>query len=117
VSALYGAVIAEHAKHPRNLGTIDSPDLRGEGVNPLCGDKVTLELRVADGRIAEARYSGEACMVALASASVLTEILGGLPLDEARALPDSTLLAALQTELRPSRIQCALLPMQILRKL
>jgi nitrogen fixation NifU-like protein len=117
VSALYGAVIAEHTKNPRNEGSLDNPDLRGEGLNPLCGDKVALELRVADGRIAEARYSGEGCMVSLGSASVLTEILLGKSLDEAAALQDATLLAALQTELRPSRVQCAVLSLQVLRDL
>jgi nitrogen fixation NifU-like protein len=115
--SLYGPVIAEHARSPRNFGALEAPDLCAEAVNPLCGDKLRLEIKLADDRISEVRFRGEGCQVALASASVLSEMIGGKPLDEARALSEAALLQALRTELRPSRAQCALLCLQALRKL
>lgn len=115
MSALYGDLIAEHYRRPRNKGALARADLAHEGVNPLCGDRVRLELRVERGRIAEAGFSGDACMVATASASLLTERLRGLLLAEAAQVSRDEVLAALQTTLRPARVSCALLPLDVLR--
>ena len=114
-ASLYGPVVADHAKHPRNQGALQQPDLAHEAVNALCGDRIRLELHLREGRIGAAGFQGEGCMVALAAASVLTELVQGLSLVEAAALPDATLLAALQAQLRPSRIGCATLPLVALR--
>lgn len=116
MSAPYGEVVADHARHPRNRGRFDAPHVAHEGLNPLCGDRVRLELQLAQGRISAARFDGEACMVALAAASLLTELLPGLSPEDARALPDERLLSALQATLRPSRVACATLPLQVLRE-
>jgi nitrogen fixation NifU-like protein len=116
VSALYGEVVAAHFRRPHNQGPLASPDVSQEGLNPLCGDRVRIELRLRDGRIDEARFQGDACMVAVAAASLLTELLRGLSPDEARALPAERLLAELRTDLRPSRRACALLPLDTLRE-
>ncbi len=113
---LYGDVVADHGRNPRNRGAMESPDLVREGVNPLCGDRVRIELRVRDERIEAVRYQAEACMVSIAAASILSGILTGLPLARARAIPDAELLGALKTELRPARVGCALLPLQVLRE-
>jgi len=112
---LYGEVIADHARNPRNRGALESPDAAHEGVNPLCGDRVRIELRIRDRRLAALRFQAEACMVSIAAASILGDLLNGVPVEAARKLADAELLAALRTELRPSRVSCALLPVQILR--
>jgi nitrogen fixation NifU-like protein len=116
MSSLYGAVVAEHFRSPRNRGSFPAPDAASEGTNPLCGDRIRIELRIDKGRIAAARFRGEACMVAIAAASLLTGMLEGLPLAEAASLPDERLIAALETPLRPSRIGCAALAIQVLRE-
>jgi nitrogen fixation NifU-like protein len=116
MSSLYGPVVDAHHRNPRNRGALEVPDLVREGLNPLCGDRVRIELRFDGGRIAQARFDGEACMIALAAASVLTEMVQGLTPAEIAALPDETLLAALQTQLRPSRIGCATLALHVLRE-
>ena len=116
MSALYGEVIADHYKRPRNRGELESPDAAHEEVNPLCGDRIRIELRLSAGRIAEARFRGEACMVAIASASLLTELVRALPEEEAAALPLARFLEELRAELRPSRLACAELPLSALRK-
>ena len=113
--ALYGELIADHARNPRNRGVLDSPDAADEGVNPLCGDRVRIELRVRSGRIEAMRFEAEACMVTIAAASVLSELLSGVAVESARAIAESDVLTALRTELRPSRMGCALLPLQVMR--
>ena len=110
----YGELIAEHARNPRNREPLDSPDAAFESVNPLCGDRVRVELRIRDGHIEAMRFQADACMVSIAAASILSEMACGLSLDAVRTLPDTSLLDALQTELRPSRVACALLPLQAL---
>jgi nitrogen fixation NifU-like protein len=113
---LYGDVVADHARNPRNLGRLEKPDVSREGVNPLCGDRVRIDLRLLDGRIERMRFEASACMVTVASASILSGLLSGAPVAGALALADAELLGALGTELRPSRVGCALLPLQVLRE-
>jgi nitrogen fixation NifU-like protein len=115
MSALYGEVIAEHFRRPRNQGSLERADAAHEELNPLCGDRVRIELRLSEGRIVEARFRGDACMVTIASASLLTERVRGLSLADASGLSRDEVLGALQTELRPARVACALLPLEALR--
>jgi nitrogen fixation protein NifU and related proteins len=113
--SLYGEKVAGHAKDPRNQGALEKPDAAGEGINPLCGDKLRMQLRLADGRISAVRFQAEACMISIAAASILSELLPGMSVEEARAFPRERLLAALETELRPSRVGCAALSLQVLQ--
>ena len=84
---LYQQVILDHSRNPRNFGTLDSPTHRAEGHNPLCGDEMTLELRVDEERcVCDARFAGRGCAISTASASLLTEALQGKSVDEAEAL-------------------------------
>ena len=115
MSGLYGEVIAEHFRRPRNQGRLDSPDASHEDVNPLCGDRLRIELRIDGDRIAAARFRADACMVATAAASLLTGFVEGLSLDQAQQFPRERLLDALGAPLRPSRLSCATLPLDVLR--
>ena len=112
----YGATILEHARHPRNVGTIEGADISRESLNALCGDRVRIELRVRDGTVADARFKGDACAITVAAASLLTEMIRGRPLAAAESLTDEAMLAALEAEIRPGRIACALLPITALRE-
>ena len=114
--SLYGGAIAEHARNPRHRGELQAPDAVHQGTNPLCGDRVRIEVHLRDGRVAEMAFQADACMVSVAAASILGDLVSGAPLEEARAMSDAQLLAALQTELRPARVGCALLPLQVLRE-
>jgi nitrogen fixation NifU-like protein len=113
--SLYGEKVADHAKNPRNQGALEQADAAGEGVNPLCGDRLRMQLQLEGGRISAVRFQAEACMVSVAAASILSELLPGLSVEEARAFPREKLLQALQTELRPSRVSCAALSLQVLQ--
>jgi len=83
---LYREVILDHNKNPRNRGRLEGADRSAEGYNPLCGDHVTVFLKIRDGRVAEATFEGSGCAISTASASLMTESVKGKTLDEAKAL-------------------------------
>lgn len=111
----YGDVIHEHSRHPRNYGPLEAPDYRGEDVNPFCGDRVRIELALTDGAVRVARFQGDLCAISKAASSLLTEIAIGLTLDQLRAMSDERLLQSLDATIPPARVQCALLPLRVLR--
>jgi nitrogen fixation NifU-like protein len=83
---LYQEVILDHNRRPRNFGPLPAANRRAEGNNPLCGDRVTVHLDVADGRIRDVAFEGAGCAISTASASLMTETLKGRSVEEARAL-------------------------------
>lgn len=112
----YQAQILDHYKHPHNRGLLEPSTHRGRESNPLCGDDITLSLRV-DGsdRIEEVRFDGEGCAISMASASLLTDALKGKTTAEAAGLDRPAVLASLGVPLSAVREQCALLPLRALR--
>jgi nitrogen fixation protein NifU and related proteins len=83
---LYQEVILDHNRRPRNFGPLPTANRRAEGHNPLCGDRVTVYLDLAGGRIQDVAFQGSGCAISTASASLMTEALKGLTLEEARGL-------------------------------
>ena len=86
VDDLYRDVILDHYRSPRNNGRLESPDITSDEYNPICGDRVVLDLSINEGRIADAAFTGEGCSITQASASMMTELLTGLTPAEARRL-------------------------------
>jgi len=113
--ALYSSVIRERFRRPRFRGVIERPDVAAEDVNPLCGDRVRIQARLADGRIVEARWSGDCCAISAASADVLLEMLEGQPAARARDLTPASVLERLDADVRPSRMKCVALPLSVLQ--
>jgi len=113
--ALYSDVIRSRFRQPRYRGRLDAPDAAFEDVNPLCGDRIRIEGRVRDGRLVDARYSGDSCAIAGAAADVLLELAIGRTVDDARALGVGDLLERLEADIRPSRMKCVALPAGVLR--
>lgn len=112
----YSATIVEHFRHPRNYGALPAPEVAYEDVNPLCGDRIRMELNVCvDQTITAVRFRGDSCMISRAAASILTELIQGRTLQEVIALPHAVLLTALHTPIRPARLQCARLPLDVLQ--
>lgn len=112
----YGGRILEHYRHPRNAGSLPDPDISYEDVNPLCGDRIRIMLKLAAGETVDAaRFRADGCIISQAASSLLTEMVTGWRLDEIETLAPETLLQALQWKLRPARIKCALLPYEILQ--
>lgn len=116
MSGAYGAVVLEHFRHPRNFGRLVAPDRAAEGAHPICGDRVRLELALAGNVVRDARFSGNACALCTASASLLTEWLRGRPVADAAALDDDTVFGWLGGAVPEARRGCALLPRDTLRR-
>jgi nitrogen fixation NifU-like protein len=114
--AFYTDKILEHARCPRKFGRVIDPDVRFEELNPLCGDRIRVELRLADGgRVLEARFSGEMCAIAKGAASILFESLEGWTVATIAAITDAEVLESLAGAIPKNRMQCALLPISALR--
>ena len=112
----YPAKIIEHAKHPHKYGRISHPDLSFEEVNPLCGDRIRVELRLAgNGAVEEIGFSGEMCAITRASASILFASIEGMPPAAITELSDEQVLKALGGPIKSHRVRCALLPILALR--
>jgi nitrogen fixation NifU-like protein len=112
---LYRENILEHYKHPRNKGTLEHPDITYEDANPLCGDKIRMDINVRDGKIADVRFSGVGCSISQAAASMLCEAIEGKPLDEVKQLGRDDMLEMLGIELGPVRLKCGLLALKTLK--
>lgn len=123
---LYQDVVLEHKRAPRNFGHLDAPTHQARGTNPSCGDRIAVELKLADDRIDDIRFTGEGCAICMASTSMMTEAVKGQDVDAASALqqrfravltgeaePDEVplgkLISLAGVRRYPSRIKCALL--------
>ena len=116
MTRLYSETVFEHFRHPRNYGALPAPDAAYEEVNPLCGDRLRMELNVSvDQTISMVRFRGDSCILSRAAASILTELIQGRPLQEVIVLPQEMLLTALHTTIRPGRMKCALLSLHVLQ--
>lgn len=82
---LYQEVILDHNKRPRNFGVVEGGS-HAAGHNPMCGDRVSVSVRMADGRVAEARFTGSGCAISKASASIMTEVVTGLTSGQVHSL-------------------------------
>jgi nitrogen fixation NifU-like protein len=114
--ALYSDVIRERWRRPRFRGELADATVSAEDVNPLCGDRVRIQLRLEDGQVRAARFTGDSCAICSASADVVAELVEGHPRSEATALQVSDILEILKTDVRPTRMRCVTLPLTVLGK-
>ena len=113
---LYRENILEHYKQPRNFGELPDPDLEFEDNNPLCGDELKVQLKVsADGTIEDLRFSGHGCAISQASASMASEEIVGMHVDDVLKLDRSFVLDLLGIDISATRIKCALLSLKVLK--
>lgn len=113
---LYRELILDRYKNPQKKGTLDPHDFSYEDDNPLCGDRIRIDVRMApDGTVAEAAFSGTGCAISQASADLLVESLVGKSLDDVKALGKDQILEMLGIELGPVRLKCALLSLKVLK--
>ncbi len=104
----YSAKVMDHFMNPRNVGEIENADGVGEVGNPACGDMMRLYLKVEDGRVVDAKVRTFGCGAAIASSSMLTEMIKGKTLEEARAITNTHVADALDG-LPPVKIHCSLM--------
>lgn len=112
---LYQGKILDHALHPRNRGMLEPADYSHEDAGLVCGDEIRIDIRVQDGRVAEVTFSGQGCAVSQAAASMLTEMIANMALDDVKALSEGDFLAAIGLPIGPARRECALLSLWVLK--
>jgi nitrogen fixation NifU-like protein len=114
---MYREIILEHYKHPHNAGTIEHPDISHEDSNPLCGDRIRIDLQVESGIITDIRFQGRGCAISQASASLLTDEIKGTSLEAITAFSKDDMLDLIGIPLdkNPVRIKCALLALKTLK--
>ncbi|MCI4348381.1 MAG: iron-sulfur cluster assembly scaffold protein [Thermoplasmata archaeon] len=107
---MYQERILQHYRTPKNFGAMEQPDLSGEDSNPLCGDRIRLDLKLdpSKSNIAEVRFSGDGCAISMASASMLTQKLTGQPLVAVEKISRDDVLQLVAIPLSPVRVKCAL---------
>jgi len=112
----YGATVLEHFRRPRNQRTLERPTVAREGYNPLCGDRVRIELEIKDAAIVTATFTANACAICTASASLLTERVRGSGVNAVSAISDADVIASLEADIPAGRMLCATLPLRTLRE-
>ncbi|HEX8084936.1 MAG TPA: SUF system NifU family Fe-S cluster assembly protein [Solirubrobacteraceae bacterium] len=113
---LYREQILDHYKRPRNWGHLRDPDLEFEDNNPLCGDQLKVELAVdGDGTVTDLRFSGHGCAISQASASLTSEEIVGMKVDEVLKLDREFVLDLLGIDVSATRMKCALLSLKVLK--
>jgi len=111
----YREYILDHYKNPRNFGRLERADISHEEYNPLCGDMVGMDFRMHDGVIQDVRFHGRGCAISQASASLMTERLKGMRVEDARKISNEDVLDELGIEISPARLKCALLSLKVLK--
>jgi nitrogen fixation NifU-like protein len=113
---LYREQILDHYKSPQNFGELDRYDLEFEDVNPLCGDELRVQLALdGEGRIEDLRFAGRGCAISQASASLVSDEVKGMTIDELLRLDKQFVLDLLGIEISATRIKCALLSLKVLK--
>jgi len=111
---LYSDVIRHRWRHPRFRGELADANAVAEDVNPLCGDRVRIHLRIDGDRVSAARFTGDSCAICAASADVVSERVTGRRVSEAARLDVTDVLEVLDADIRPTRMRCVTLPIGVL---
>jgi nitrogen fixation protein NifU and related proteins len=112
---LYREQILEHYKRPHHWGELAEPDLEFFDSNPLCGDELKVQLKVEDGVVSDIAFSGHGCAISQAAASMASDEIIGLPVDELLKLDRAFVLDLLGIDISATRLKCALLSLKVVK--
>jgi nitrogen fixation NifU-like protein len=110
---MYQENILDHYENPRNFGNLKDKDVSSHDKNPLCGDVFDMDIKFKDGNVYDIKFSGHGCAISTASASMLTEKIMGMPIEDVRKLEQKDIVEMLGIELSHVRIKCAMLPLKV----
>ena len=116
VEELYREEIMDHYQNPRNFGHVADADVSYHDYNPVCGDDVTMQLKMENGTVKEAMFTGKGCAISQAAASMLTEQIHGKSAKAVVAMTQNDMLETIKINPGPVRIKCALLAMRAMQK-
>ena len=111
----YREVILDHYRQPRHAGHLASPTVTEQGVNPLCGDEIMLDVAIKNGKVLDAAFVGQGCAISQAAASLLLDEVIGQSVSAVKAWTNKQHLALLSIDLTPTRMKCALLSLKTLQ--
>ncbi len=113
---LYQEALMDHYRNPRNRGKLSEPDFSSGMVNPSCGDAVTVQGRLKDDLITECFFEGTGCVISQATASMLMAKICGKSVADIKAMNGQTMQSMIGMQLGPTRLKCALLPLEAVKK-
>ena len=113
---IYREIILDHYKNPRNYGQIKDADIKAQGDNPLCGDKITVYAKVSEDRLYDVSFQAEGCVISIASASIVFENIKGKRVDDILSMGRDEVEGLLRVKLGHNRIKCAVLPLKTLQQ-
>jgi nitrogen fixation NifU-like protein len=113
---MYAENILDHYRNPRNFGKIPDAQIKNREYNPLCGDDYEFHLKLQDGIVVDAKFSGDGCAISKASASLLSEHIKKKSLEEIKKMKLADIVKLLGIEVSTARIKCALLPLIAIQK-
>ncbi len=114
--AMYKEHILEHYKKPSNFGTLEDANAKFEMDNPLCGDNIEIQLIIDHDKVKDVKFKGKGCALSIASASLLTEKVKGMSVDEVMKMKKEDILELMKIPIGPVRLKCALLPLEAMHK-
>jgi len=112
---IYKEHILELYKSPSNFGSLKNPTHQKTAYNSICGDEITVQLKVKDGTIKDIKFSGSGCVISIIAASMLTDKIKGLKLKDVKKIRSEDVLNMLKMKLNPARIKCALLSFEAVK--
>jgi nitrogen fixation protein NifU and related proteins len=116
VDDLYRENILQHYKNPHHWGELPEADLEADDLNPLCGDELRVQLKIdGEGRIEDIRFSGHGCAISQASASMASDEVIGMPIEDLLKLDRTFVLDLLGIDISATRLKCALLSLKVLK--
>ena len=112
---LYRDQILEHYKRPHHWGELEDPDLEFFDTNPLCGDELKVQLKIEDGAVSDIAFSGHGCAISQAAASMASDEVVGMPIEDLLKLDRGFVLELLGIDISATRLKCALLSLKVVK--
>lgn len=115
-ASMYREHILDLFKNPHNFGNLDNKTHEHFGNNPLCGDEIKIELQIEEDKVKDIKFSGKGCAISMASASLLTDKVKGMPVQETLKMTKDDILELMMIPIGPVRLKCALLCLDTLKE-
>ena len=114
---IYSELVLDHYRYPRNFGSLKNPSKKSVIFNPSCGDRIEMDALFEKDKVKQIKFKGQGCAISQASASILTVQVEGKSKEDLKKINKDSMIKLLGIELGPTRIRCALLPLEALHKL